>query len=92
MILDSSKKRENIVIDMTNLTAKRRRCNLANFGKDYTKIAVVFGKLSDRDFELRNEKRKVEENKYLSKKLYEFMCESYQKVEKAEGFNHIIYM
>jgi len=92
MILSSAKKKENVAIDMTSLTEKRRRCNIANFGKDYTKIAVVFPILSDIEFEKRNEKRQKEEDKFISKKVYDFMCESYKRVEKSEGFDHIIYV
>lgn len=92
-LLLSSKNKENVVIDMLNMKAKRRRCNLANFGKVYTKIAVVMPFLTKEEFDKRNAKRKLEENKFFSDDLYEFISESYQKVDKAEeGFNHVIYL
>ena len=31
---------ENVIVDMTNLTSKRRKHTLSHFGDDYTKIAV----------------------------------------------------
>jgi predicted kinase len=85
----SSDNRENVIINMTNMTRKRRMGTLSNFD-GYYKIAAVLSPLDKREYSLRNEKRKNEENKWIPEGVLESMIKSYQRPEKDEGFDKII--
>ena len=89
-IQSAYKNKKNVIINMTNMTRKRRIYNLSFFGKDYQKIAVIFPILSDDEYERRNNKRKGEENKFIPQQVLKNMISSYQTVSKEEGFNRII--
>jgi len=82
---------KNCVVDMTNLSLKRRRKNLSYFDDTYYKVAVVFDFLSKKEYEFRNDKRSKEENKFIPFKVLENMIESYTPVSKDEGFDLIVY-
>lgn len=85
------KNKQNVVVDMTNLTSKRRKSTLAYFTDDYTKIAVLFPMLSEEEFKERNKKRELEENKTIPEGVIRNMIASYQRIDKnSEGFDKII--
>lgn len=88
-LIESATKKENVIIDMTNLTKSRRRKNLQYFN-DYYKIAVVFPVLSEDEYERRNNKRFNEENKTISLKIIKDMLGQYEPITKEENFNKII--
>lgn len=80
---------KSCAIDMTNLSPKRRKSNLSYFKKHY-KVAIVFDFPSKSQFEERNAKRVIEENKTIPWGVMEKMLESYSPPTKEEGFDKII--
>ncbi len=89
-INDSVSNGENVVIDMTNISAKTRRRNLSYFTKDYTKVAVVFPILTNDEYNRRNDFRKINENKSIPFGVLRNMIESFTIPTMEEGFNEII--
>lgn len=89
-IEDANAGNKNVIIDMTNLTPKRRKYNLSFFGDDYTKVAVVFPMLTAAEFKSRNEKRKIEENKFIPPMVISTMIKSFTPIADSEGFDKII--
>lgn len=87
---DNSNRNINTIVDMTHMSAKRRRFNLSFFKKDYYKVAIVFPFIDKHEWKIRNEKRKLEENKDISWDIMENMIKSYTFPKKEEGFNKII--
>lgn len=88
---ESSENGNNVMIDMTNMTSKRRIDTLSNFGDEYYKLAVIFPILSDEEYIKRNDKRVIEENKHLPMHVIKGMISSYKPVDKRiEGFDKII--
>lgn len=85
-----SKSGKNVIVDMTNMTSKRRKSNLSFFGDEYYKVCVIFPILSDDEFTKRNEKRTREEKKTIPTHVIKSMISSYQTISKEEGFNKII--
>lgn len=88
-LLQSSKSNRNVIIDMTNMTSKRRSHNLKNF-TEYTKIAVIFPILEYDEYNRRNNKRKLEENKFIPEQVLRNMIGSYQPIRENEGFDKVI--
>lgn len=88
-LLDASTQKKNVIIDMTNMTSKRRRANLSNFN-GYHKVAVVFPFLSDDEYSIRNKKRIEEENKNIPLSIIKSMIQSYQQIQTDENFDEII--
>lgn len=80
----------NVIIDMTNMSRKRRVYNLSFYGENYYKIAIVFPILSEVEYDKRNKKRLKEENKSIANHIVRNMINSYQPVDKNEGFDKII--
>ena len=63
-LLDSSNSNTDVIIDMTNMTSKRRKSTLRHFANFY-KVAIVFPVLSNDEYERRNKIRTVTENKSI---------------------------
>jgi len=89
-IQKASKSGQNVILNMTHMTRKRRTYNLSFFGDEYNKIAVIFPILSDEEYERRNKKRQLEENKSIPLHVLKNMIGSYQTVTKEEGFDKIV--
>lgn len=89
-IKESYLNKSNTIINMTNMTRKRRVYNLSFFPKDYYKVAIIFPRYSEIEYERRNNKRRSEENKFIPPHVLQNMISSFQEVTKAEGFNKII--
>lgn len=89
-ILASAKEKKNVIIDMTNMTSKRRKYNLSFFDDEYYKLAVIFPILKDEEYVSRDKKRTEEENKSIPMSVVKNMISSYQPVSKEEGFNSVI--
>jgi predicted kinase len=87
-LLDASKSNEDVIIDMTNMTSKRRRSTLKYF-TDFYKEAVVFPVLSNEEYDRRNKIRTVNENKSIPLAVLRTMLNSYQSPTKEEGFDKI---
>lgn len=89
-ILDANSNRDNVILDMTNLSVKVRRRNLSYFSDDYTKIAIAFPVLSKDEYDVRNNFRRVNENKYIPNGVLSTMINSYVVPTYDEGFDEII--
>lgn len=80
----------NTIINMTNMTSKRRQHNLQYFDDSFTKIAVIFPILEWEEYQRRNEKRKTEEKKWIPEHVIKNMIKSYQPIREEEEFNRVI--
>lgn len=89
-IESANEDRKNVIIDMTNLSNKRREQTLDYFDDDYYKVAIIFDTPSKEELMKRNEKRFQEENKYIPEHVIDSMCKSFVPVKDKEGFNKII--
>ena len=89
-IKDASSNKENTIVDMTNMTSKRRSNTLSNFGDEYTKIGVIFPIVGMDEYKRRNDKRELEESKFIPEHVIKRMISSYQKIREDEGFDKII--
>lgn len=89
-LIESSENEENVIVDMTNLTSKRRKHTLSYFDDNYTKIAVIFPPVEWDEIQRRNEKRRNEENKNIPENVLKNMLASYQPVSHEEGFNKVV--
>lgn len=90
-MVNASEDMKSVVLDMTHMSAKRRKFNMSFFPNHY-KMCVVFPFITKSEWEIRNEKRIKEENKNISWGIVENMMNSFQKPDKSEGFNKIIYI
>jgi len=84
------KEGRNVLVDMTNLTPKTRKANLAYFGKDYYKAAVAFPILPMDEYKRRNDYRNETENKYIPDGVLRSMISNYVVPTLDEGFDEII--
>ncbi len=89
-ISEAANSGKDVIIDMTNISLKRRRSTLSNFGKNYNKVAVIFPTLSDSEYLFRNNQRMINENKSISLSIIKDMISSYVPPSLEEGFNEII--
>ncbi len=89
-ILNANSRKDNVIIDMTNLSPKIRKRNLSYFSDDYTKVVVTFPILSKDEYDKRNNYRKVNENKYIPFNVLNNMINSYTLPTYDEGFDLII--
>lgn len=87
---EANSSNQNVIIDMTHMTSKRRKQNLNYFSSDFYKLAVIFPILSDDEYVRRNNKRIEEENKDLPIHVIKNMISSYQNIKDDEGFNRVI--
>ena len=78
------------IVDMTNMTVKRRAQTLRYFDDSFYKIAVVFPILSDEQYQMRNIDRNSKENKWIPPSVIKSMIDSYQEPTSDEGFSKII--
>ena len=78
------------IVDMTNMTVKRRAQTLRYFDDSFYKIAVVFPILSDEQYQMRNIDRNSKENKWIPPSVRKSMIDSYQEPTSDEGFSKII--
>lgn len=87
---EANSSNQNVIIDMTHMTSKRRKQNLNYFSSDFYKLAVIFPRLSDDEYVRRNNKRIEEENKDLPIHVIKNMISSYQNIKDDEEFNKVI--
>lgn len=91
-IINCVKNRDNVIIDMTNLSSRRRKYNLSFFDSSYYKVSVTFPILKDEEYIDRNNKRKKENNKDISLGVIKSMLKKYTPPNKEEGFDLCIYV
>jgi predicted kinase len=89
-LLEAGKSDKNVIIDMTNLSSKRRKSNLSYFEDKFYKVAVLFPELEWSEYLRRNELRSVNENKMIPEGVIKNMIENFQEVRYDEGFNKVI--
>lgn len=89
-LTESNSEKISTIVDMTNMTIKRRRQTLQYFGKDFTKVAIIFPILSDDEYQRRNIDRNAKENKWIPPGVIKSMINSYQEPTAEEGFDNII--
>jgi predicted kinase len=87
---EANKMKKNVIVDMTHMSSKRRKQNLNYFTEDYYKLGVIFPILSDEEYETRNRKRILEENKDISMQLVKRMISTYQPIRHDEDFDKVI--
>lgn len=89
-LTDAGKSTENVIVNMTHMTRKRRIQNLSYF-PNHNKIAVIFPILTEDEYKFRNLKRGSDENKTIPMHVLKNMLSSYQTVDKnSEGFDKVI--
>lgn len=87
---DANLSKTSTIVDMTNMTRKRRLQTLRYFDDSFYKIAVVFPILSDEQYQIRNISRNSKENKWIPPSVIKSMIDSYQEPTVDEGFSNII--
>ncbi len=90
LLRQSARDKKNVIINMTNMTSKRRIHNLSYFDNDYTKVAIIFPILEWDEYKRRNQKRQEEENKSIPEQVIRNMISSYQPIRNNEGFDKVI--
>ena len=89
-LTESNSNKTSTIVDMTNMTVKRRAQTLRYFDDSFYKIAVVFPILSDEQYQMRNIDRNSKENKWIPPSVIKSMIDSYQEPTSDEGFSKII--
>jgi predicted kinase len=89
-LLDANFNKTSSIIDMTNMTIRRRAQTLRYFNDNFYKIAVVFPILSDEEYQMRNINRNAKENKWIPPSVIISMIDSYQYPTLEEVFDNII--
>jgi predicted kinase len=85
-------KQENIVVNTTNLTTKRRRTLLDAVSAHYFICGIVLPIPTQEEWVKRNENRAVNENKSLPLSLYADCVEKYEQPLFFEGFNQLLFI
>ncbi len=91
-LTESNSNKISTIVDMTNMTVKRRAQTLRYFDDSFNKVAVVFPILSDDEYQKRNIDRNSKENKWIPPTVIKSMIDSYQEPTYEEGFNNIIFL
>lgn len=82
--------KRSVIVDMTNMTVKRRLATLLNFDKDFTRVAVVFPILSEEEYLRRNIDRNAKENKWIPPAVIKSMVDSFQEPTSKERYDLVI--
>lgn len=82
--------KRSVIVDMTNMTVKRRLATLLNFDKDFTRVAVVFPILSEEEYLRRNIDRNAKENKWIPPVVIKSMVDSFQEPTSEERYDLVI--
>lgn len=91
-LTEANTTKTSTIVDMTNMTVKRRRQTLQYFDDGFYKVAVVFPLLSDEEYQRRNIDRNAKENKWIPPTVIKSMIDSYQEPTTSEGFDNIIFL
>ena len=87
---EANDSKKSVIIDMTNMTAKRRLATLINFDEDFSRIAIVFPILSEEEYAKRNIDRNSKENKWIPPAVIKSMIDSYEEPTLEEGYDRVI--
>ena len=88
ILLAEGKNHTEVVIDMTNMSSKRRKYNLSFF-PNHKKVAVLFDFPTQSEFEIRNKKRISEENKSIDYNIFKNILDSFMPIQEEENFDNI---
>lgn len=91
-IREAAEVKSNVFINITHLTIKKRAKTIRIFKNSHLIIGIVFPKLTLDDFILRNKKRNLEEQKFISEKVFNNLQEIYEHPVKEEGFDFLFYI
>ncbi|NBO22633.1 ATP-binding protein [bacterium] len=89
-LTEFAEKGDNVIVNMTHMSPKRRIKNLNYFGSEYYKLAIIFPILNWEEYEKRNEKRKQEEKKFIPVNVIKDMISSYRPIREDENFDRVI--
>lgn len=89
-LTEANSTKTSTIVDMTNMTVKRRAQTLRYFDDEFYKVVVVFPILSDDEYQKRNIDRNAKENKWIPPSVIKSMIDSYQQPTTVEGFDNII--
>lgn len=89
-LTESNSNKTSTIVDMTNMTVKRRAQTLRYFDNSFYKVAVIFPILSDDEYQKRNIDRNAKENKWIPPNVIKSMIDSFQTPTPVEGFDNII--
>lgn len=87
---EASDLKKSVIIDMTNMTVKRRMATLINFDEDFSRIAIVFPILSEEEYAKRNIARNAKENKWIPPAVIKSMIDSYEEPTSEEGYDRVV--
>ena len=90
-LAEAAASKKSVIVDMTNMTAKRRKATLAYFGDDFFKTAIVFPILTEEEYERRNISRNAKESKWIPPHIIKSMVDSYEEPTEEEGFDRIAF-
>lgn len=82
----------SVIVDMTNMTVRRRMATLSHFGPGFRRVAVVFPFLSDEEYLRRNIERNAREDKWIPPAVIRSMVDSYQEPSDAERYDEVIFL
>lgn len=89
-LTEANSTKTSTIVDMTNMTVKRRSQTLRYFDDSFYKVAVIFPILSDDEYQKRNIDRNAKENKWIPPNVIKSMIDSFQYPTPEEGFDNII--
>jgi predicted kinase len=89
-LVESNSNKTSTIVDMTNMTVKRRAQTLRYFDDTFYKVAVIFPILSDEEYQKRNIDRNSKENKWIPPVVIKRMIDSFEMPTIEEGYDNII--
>lgn len=78
----------NVIIDMTNVSSKKRKYTLTFF-PSHRKVAVVFPILSEEEYERRNDARTLNEKKFVPMGVIRNMIENMTDIAPEENYHRV---
>ncbi len=84
--------RKSVIVNMTNMSSKRRLKTMSYFDKDYRRFAVQFPILTWEEYMERNQKRNLEEGKTIPDSVIQTMIASFEEITEKEKFDKVIYL
>jgi len=81
--------KQSVLINATHLRIKRRRKINLRIPPEYIKLAIQLPVPSLEDYEQRNQNRRDQTGKHISRKVFEEMANLFEPVTEEEGFDQI---
>jgi predicted kinase len=86
---ESINSKQSVLINATHLRIKRRRKINLRIPPEYVKLAIQLPVPSLEDYEQRNQNRRDQTGKHISRKVFEEMVNLFEPVTEEEGFDQI---